>query len=366
MRVLFVLRPDPLAGIDIKRYVENLSVALLGRGIDVYVLVPENEEMFDSSGVRAIKWAGQENIESIRGILREIRPQMVQLENYPHLVRTIRQTFHGPLVLHLHSLSPLSSESIARGELRVALCLVDKVVLGSHFLKSLFVGRYYGLRLRTAVIHPGVDAASFRPVGSDLGLARERTRLRKLWGIAQDELAALFAGPPLPDKGLNVVLKAWPALITHKVRLVVAGYPARDGPWPYLKAFNAAVNAAGEGVVALGQIPHGEMAAVYRAADLFLYPSQGREALGHGNLEAMASGLPIAASLRGGVVEIVDPACALLVRQYADTTTWSRGIIHLATHPELRTAMGRAALERSKRFTWERTAQSFLQLNSEG
>lgn len=352
MKVLFVLGLDPLP--NIIRYVTNTSLALRNRGMDVYVLVPDSEEMPDIRGVRVMHWSRQDNSQAIRGILREIRPQVVQLENCPQLVRPIRQTFHSQLVLHLHSLSPLSSDSISRRELRVALCLVDKVVLASHFLKSLFIGRFYGLRLRTAVIHPGVDTKMFRPIEGDAGLARERAKLRRSWGVANEEVVALFSGPPLPDKAFDLVLTTWAALAGRKVRLVVVG-----------GMFANRIDSASEWVTALGEVPHENMPAVFRAADLFVYPCQGREALGQDNLEAMATGLPIAASFRGGVVELVDPSCGYLIRQYADAATWSRGIIHLVEHPDLRLAMGRASVERSKLFTWERTAHAFLQLYSE-
>src|SRR5690606_32060401 len=56
----------------------------------------------------------------------------------------------------------------------------------------------------------------------------------------------------------------------------------------------------------LSYVPHSRLADWFRAADVAVVPSVGKEAFGLVNVEAMASGVPVVASRIGGIREIVD------------------------------------------------------------
>ena len=102
--------------------------------------------------------------------------------------------------------SPLSQDAISRRDLRLSLCLIDQVVVNSFFLKNLFVGRFFGLRLRVNVVYPGVDGSVFLPALSDRGLLRERLRQRQFWEVEPDEQLALLASAPHESRELELLL----------------------------------------------------------------------------------------------------------------------------------------------------------------
>ena len=82
----------------------------------------------------------------------------------------------------------------------------------------------------------------------------------------------------------------------------------------------------------MGEVPQRELPAYYRAADVFLMPSE-EEGFPHVLLEAAAAGIPYVASDVGGVREIT----ALELRRYlvpsGDVSAFSSKILELLTAP---------------------------------
>jgi glycosyltransferase involved in cell wall biosynthesis len=82
------------------------------------------------------------------------------------------------------------------------------------------------------------------------------------------------------------------------------------------------------------------------AMDLFLFPSL-KEAMGIALVEAMALGLPIVATDVGGIPEVIDTSCGIMVKPrsaeaLADATA------ELLAAPDRMSALGRRALERQR------------------
>lgn len=113
-------------------------------------------------------------------------------------------------------------------------------------------------------------------------------------------------------------------------------------------------------VLILGPVPDDEIPGFYQLADLFVLVSL-NEGFGLVLLEAMACGTPIVAARSGGVPEVVGDA-AYLLDNPTDPMAVADAILMVLTDRERRTEMSIKGLTRSRRFTWEQTARSTLEL----
>ncbi|MBS3937877.1 MAG: glycosyltransferase family 4 protein [Peptococcaceae bacterium] len=358
MRILFVLPPTykGTALSTVEAYVYRLAAALVKRGMNIYVLgsrdvVPREVQM---QGLCILPWpACAEHV--LRGIIRDIRPHVVQVENRPALIRGIRHVFNGQLVLNLHNLTHLSGDSISRSELRVALCLVDNIVLGNYYQKSLFLGRFFGLRGRAHVIYPGVDREVFRPYYGDQTLERTRHQKRHGLGLTGRDFVILVVSSIAGGDGIDTLENAVSLAAGAPMKMVlVSTYEdefAFGGRLLAQEGRTDGINAE-------------DLPALYRAADVCALHGWGRVSQAMIGLEAQASGLPVVTNLRGGIVETVDKGSAFLLRSYDEVTAWTRSLEVLAKDEPLRRKMGQVGRGFTARFNWEQCAVRFLSVYS--
>jgi D-inositol-3-phosphate glycosyltransferase len=115
----------------------------------------------------------------------------------------------------------------------------------------------------------GVDTDLFRPASP-----AEKQKLRRTLGLSTEKPIVLFVGRFVPKKGFDKVMAAR----DPDYQLVCAG----GQPDPFTS----------DDIVLIGTLPQAELADYYRAADIFVLPSEG-EGFPLSIQEAMATGLPI-------------------------------------------------------------------------
>src|SRR5262249_54068656 len=103
---------------------------------------------------------------------------------------------------------------------------------------------------------------------------------------------ALVATRLAPEKGIEVAIEA---CRLAAIPLVIAG----DGPE------RARLEALAEGVTFAGRVDEGQLRELRRGAAVGLVPSRSAETFGLAAAEAMAAGLPVAASRIGALPELV-------------------------------------------------------------
>jgi glycosyltransferase involved in cell wall biosynthesis len=124
----------------------------------------------------------------------------------------------------------------------------------------------------------------------------------------------LFAGRLVEGKGIRTLLAAWEQAAPRGLRLLVAG----DG-----EALDEVKARDDRSVVSLGWIDGEELAARMRSARALLFPSEYYENMPMTILEAFASGLPVLASDRGSMPEIVAPLGLEWLAAPADPSAWA-------------------------------------------
>jgi len=104
-----------------------------------------------------------------------------------------------------------------------------------------------------------------------------------------------------------------------------------------------------------------DIEALLPACDLFALASEW-EGMPISIIEAMAAGLPVAATTAGGVPELVEHEVTGLLVPPGDTPALADALARLARDPCLRRELGGAARERARSFGVDRMIAAYAQL----
>jgi glycosyltransferase involved in cell wall biosynthesis len=167
----------------------------------------------------------------------------------------------------------------------------------------------------------------------------------------------VFTGRLHPQKNLDLLLDAWPAVVRATgANLVLVGHGSeRDR----LAAKAGALGVAGH-VQFTG--PLADVADALRAADLFVLPSVA-EGMSNSLLEAMATGLPCVASHIGGNDDLLEPGGAGVLVDTPSTDCWATTLTRLLLDPDARNRLGASARRRvDEEFSLERVVGRYVEL----
>jgi glycosyltransferase involved in cell wall biosynthesis len=145
---------------------------------------------------------------------------------------------------------------------------------------------------------------------------------------------ALASGRLVPEKGFDTAIAAARAA---GMPLVIAG----DGP----DAGRLEALGAGADVRLVGRVDPERMAQLRRGAALCLVPSRCDEACPYAAIEALADGLPVIGSTRGGLPELLEHQ---LVLDAEDADAWGNAAGGLWRDPKARSDLGARALKTAR------------------
>lgn len=229
---------------------------------------------------------------------------------------------------------------LPRTMIRWAIAEADGIIAVSNALKQALVALGAAPE-RVVVLRNGVDLSLFRP--------GDRDAARRALGLSRPTL--LSVGHLIERKGHHRVIEAMPRLPDFD--LVIVG----DGPERgRLEQLRRHLGVA-ERVRLLGAVGHGDLPAIYTAADALVLASS-REGWANVLLEAMACGTPVIASNVWGNPEVVRTREAGIVARQNTPDGLAEAVRELFAALPPRTAV-RAYAER---FGWKETTQGQLAL----
>ena len=96
-------------------------------------------------------------------------------------------------------------------------------------------------------------------------------------------------------------------------------------------------------------------------SDVFLLPSES-ESFGLAALEAMASYVPVVATLTGGIPEVIDHGQSGYLEPVGDTKAMARDVLDILTTPGKRDAMGQLARVKAEQFAMAAVGAQYIEL----
>ena len=238
------------------------------------------------------------SVEGPARLLKAVRPDVVEAGDAGHCAWAalrMRKRYDIPAVAFYHSdlpglVRPRFGRWIARGTCRYLANLYrqfDLVLAPSRIM----VDHLDAIGVHGAVHQPlGIDSSVFRPQRRDATL---RAHLR----LAPEARLLVYAGRFTPEKKLHVLIDA--------VRLLGAPY-------------HLVLVGSGDALPFCDRVTHipfqhdqRQLARLLASCDVLVHPGD-RETFGLIVLEAMACGLPVVATNKGGVAELVDAETGIL------------------------------------------------------
>lgn len=265
-------------------------------------------------------------------------------------------------VVHAHTAHAVALAALATLGTRVPLVVSRRVDF--HLRRNLGTRWKYG---RAAMIIAISDAVA--RVLRESGVAAERIAvvpdgvdlLRQVVPASAHELADLGIRPgaPLTVQVSQLVGHKDPVNFVRAVGRARANVPGIQallvGDGPLREEVEAEVAALGlqDAVVVAGYRTDAD--ALLAAADVAVLSSR-EEGMGSVLLDALAFGVPVAATRAGGIPEIVADGETGLLADVADPAALGDAIARVLTDRTLRERMRTAARERARHFSMERTA----------
>lgn len=237
----------------------------------------------------------------------------------------------------------------------------DAVVAVSNAEARTVIDRL-GARPRcVAVVHPGVDTALFHPAAFPNG---ESAPADPCTGTSPTVPPArrpslVVAARLEPLKGVDLAIRALAALPEPRPVLRVAGGATADGAFVDSLAELAETLGVADDVELLGPLSRCDLADLMRSATMVLVPSHS-ETYGLVALEASASGVPVVASVAGGLVEaVLDGVTGVLVPT-RDPADWASTIGRLLADPRERDRLGASGRVHALQRRWDRVGSAVV------
>jgi sugar transferase (PEP-CTERM/EpsH1 system associated) len=284
------------------------------------------------------KEGSQLGIRRLAHVFRSWRPHIVHSRNWGAIeaipaacLTRVPVTIHSE---HGYELDMLRGLPFKRRLLRRGFyCLADAVFTVSRDLSS-YHARQVGWETdRIATIYNGVDTGRFRFRLS------QRRRIREDLGLPEPRFVIGAVGRLVAIKDYATLLRAAGELLRegHDISvLLVGGGPERV-------ALEKVAATLGDRAVFLGE--RNDLPMLFNAMDAFAQTSIS-EGTSNTILEAMASGLPVAATRVGGNPELITHEMSGLLFPPGDLAVLAANLAQLATNPNLCQRLGEAARQR--------------------
>lgn len=224
----------------------------------------------------------------------------------------------------------------------LSLKLATKIICISRELSKAYHKSQFSPK-KLAEIPNGVDTNRFKPLAK-----KGRNSARENLGLAETGKIIVFNGSISLRKGIDILLKIWPALFEKypEAKLLLIG-PVDKTLVSQKKFVEYAKKMMTKeifckSVILTGLVPQEKLVNYLQVSDIFVLPSR-REGLPNSLLEAMACGLPSVATNIGGISDIIVNNISGLLFQKNNKQQFLNHLLTLFEKDELARNMSKTA-----------------------
>ena len=284
-------------------------------------------------------------VHAVTSKLGELSFDVIHVFNRPKDVSQYKGVApNSSFVLSLHN-DMFSNLKLKQDEGIKAIESVEAITTVSEYIKQTVIKRYPQASSKIKVVYSGVDLEKFHPRWSTEG-NKIREKLLTHYKL-KNKRVVLFVGRLSKAKGPHLLIQAIRELTVKypNIVLVIVGgkWFSENGMNEYVQSLYDLAGPLKNHILFTQYIPTDQIPATLLIGDVFVCSSQWNEPLARVHYEAMAAGLPIITTNRGGNPEVIDHGDnGLILEQYNEIAAFSKSIDHLFSDPALSFSMGKS------------------------
>ena len=360
----------PIAGGAVQLYIEGILPYLsTTHKVTVYSIsypgLPNEETVNNVKYIRVSGKTETNYLESLKAAL-DNSFDLIHVFNRPKYVLFLSAGLPGvkfSLSLHNEMFHP---DKISYEDAVSCVEKVEFINTVSRFIADSVKYRVIQAEKKLRVVYSGVDLQKHKTNWSQEGI-QNRLRLKKQLNLDCSNIV-LYVGRLSIKKGVHVLMNAMKTVMEKSpdTALVIIGskWYGKNEISDYVRSLRILSESLSGPIAFTGFIPPSKIPEYFNLGNMFVCASQWKEPLARVHYEAMASGLPIITTNRGGNAEVVQNlGNGIVIDDYKDPEVMAEKITYLLNNPKEAELMGRRGRKLAmERFSWERVASEVIKI----
>lgn len=354
-----------IAGGAIQQYIDGILPYLSSKH-DITVFSVEHPDLlpYEVRGrVEYIRVPGKNALDYIANIKKSLRNDydLIHIFNRPLWVNSISEILPNTKIsLSLHN-EMFHPEKISNAKATFCINRVEFINTVSRFIADGVKALYPFAANKLRVVYSAADIDRYKPNWSDEG-RQNKLILKKKYNLENYKII-LNVSRLSEKKGNHIIMNAVKGLMNYRrdVALVIVGskWYGSNKEDDYTKSLRELSRTLTGPIVFTGFLPPSEISKFYNMGDIFTCCSQWNEPLARVHYEAMAAGLPIVTTNRGGNAEVVSGLNnGIVIDDYKNPDVFMNSINYLFNNPDLALEMGKRGRKLTEeKFNWKRVSE---------
>jgi len=322
----------------------------------------------DNRHIHIVRVNGQPKQAYIHHVISHMKDEydLIHVFNRPKWVNAIGDVFpNAAISLSIHNEMFLPSK-ISKADGQKCIEKVKFISTVSRFIAEGIKKLYPEAESKLHTVYSGVDIHRYMPVWTDEAV-EIRKQLKAKYGLTNKKVV-LYVSRLSPKKGAHILIKALGKILpTHPdTALVIVGskWYGQNQEDSYVRQVKQMSQDLNTDIILTGFLPPKEVTPHYYLGDVFVCASQWREPLARVHYEAMAAGLPIITTDKGGNAEVVrGVGNGIVISEYNQPQAFADAITYLLDQPSVALEMGKTGRKLAEeKYSWERVAADLLGL----